>query len=168
MGLCFFSCSLCLPCPTWRKPKLIPHGNWPGLCSSSFGVSPHGNDIFWAGCTFVWMTSISNLLVASAPKWEFENVPVPGAWQEKELSRDRLPVRKIAPWSSRWFEEILVALIWLALICLTLIWVTFFLSKFLLFSLNIYYLGTHLSHTQVEQIWPNRTFTHCFTIISIY
>ncbi len=29
---------------------------------------------------------------------------------------------KIAPWSSRWFEEILFALIWLALIWLALIW----------------------------------------------
>ncbi len=88
----------------------------------------------------------------------------------------------IAPWSSQWFEEISVALIWLALIWLaliwlaliwltliwlTLIWVTF-LSKFLLFLLNIHNLGTHLAHTQMEQIWPNGTFIHYFTIISTY
>ncbi len=30
--------------------------------------------------------------------------------------------KKIAPWSSRWFEEISLALIWLALIWLALIW----------------------------------------------
>ncbi len=74
---------------------------------------------------------------------------------------------KIAPWSPRWFEEISVALIWLALIWLALIWVPF-LSKFLLFSLNIHNLGTHLAHTQMDQIWPNKTFTYCFTTISTY
>ncbi len=39
----------------------------------------------------------------------------------------------------------------------------FFHQKFLLFSLNIHNFGTHLVHTQMEQMWPNRTFTHCFT-----
>ncbi len=43
-----------------------------------------------------------------------------------------------------------------------------FLSKFLLFSLNIHNLRTHLTHTQMEQIWPNRTFMHCFTTLFIY
>ncbi len=66
---------------------------------------------------------------------------------------------KIVPWSSRWFEEISVALIWvtqiwLALIWVTLIWLTLiwltlvwvrFLSKFLLFLLNIHNLGTPFS-----------------------
>ncbi len=55
---------------------------------------------------------------------------------------------------------------------LTLIWLSdlahFFLSKWLLYSLNIHNLGTHLAHTQMEQIWPNRTSTHCFTTISTY
>ena len=43
----------------------------------------------------------------------------------------------------------------------------FFLNQqFLLFSLNIHNLGTCLVHTQMEQIWPNGTFTYCFTTIS--
>ncbi len=85
-------------------------------------------------------------------------------------------IAKIAPWSSRWFEDISVALIWLTLIWLTLIWLALiwltliwlaliwltliwlaliwvaFLSKFLLFSLNIHNLGTHLAHIQMQQI----------------
>ncbi len=63
--------------------------------------------------------------------------------------------------------SIWVTLIWLTLIWLALIWLTF-LSKFLLFSLNIHNLGTHLAYTQMKQISPNGTFTHCFTIISTY
>ncbi len=74
---------------------------------------------------------------------------------------------KIAPWCSQWFEEILVliwlALTWLDLIWLALIWVAF-LSKFLLFSLNIHNLGTHLAHPN-GLFQPNGTFTHCFTTV---
>ncbi len=74
---------------------------------------------------------------------------------------------QIAPWSSQWFEEILFSLIWVVLLWFALIWV-FFSSKFLLFSLNICNLGTHLAHPQMEQTQPNGTFIQYFTILSTY
>ncbi len=43
-----------------------------------------------------------------------------------------------------------------------------FFVKILTFSLNIHNLGAHLAPIQMAQIWPNRTFTHCFTTISTY
>ncbi len=59
-----------------------------------------------------------------------------GSTQLPQKSRSH---KKLAPWSSRWFEEILVALIWLALIWLTLIWlpliwVAFYVKIFTFFT----------------------------------
>ncbi len=120
-----------------------------------------------------------------------------GMGKELEVSHPRLPTQhdleEITPWSLRWFEEILISftlisltlisltlisltLISLTLILLTLIFLTLisltlilviFCQKFLLFSLNIHKLRTHLVHMEMEQIQPNGTFTHCFTTISI-
>ncbi len=81
-------------------------------------------------------------------------------WSKEMLSQQQC--EKITPWSSRWFEEISVALIWLALIWLTLIWLTLIWLTFFVKIL------THLAHSQMEQIWPKGTFTHCFTTISTY
>ena len=43
-----------------------------------------------------------------------------------------------------------------------------FFVTILTFSLNIHNMGTHWAHTQIEQMWPNGTFTCCFTTISMY
>ncbi len=43
----------------------------------------------------------------------------------------------------------------------------FFVKNSYFFPFNIHNLGTHLVHTQIEQIQPNGSFTHCFTTISI-
>ncbi len=54
--------------------------------------------------------------------------------------------------------DLVAGLLWFGLL---------FSSKFSLFSLNIRNLGTYYIHTQMEQIWLNGTFAHCFTTISI-
>ncbi len=70
--------------------------------------------------------------------------------KEKNISRDLAVIwTKIAPWSSGWFEEISVSLIWVALIWVALIWVVLCCCFF--FGQNSYYF--HSIFTTWELIW---------------
>ncbi len=132
--------------PSYRcrlKIERVETENASGICLLSF---PATNEKIQSKNKIKKKHKRSPVQIAPKVKQQSElNVPPPTP--KKSFSEfDETTKYKIAPWSSRWFEEISIALIWLALIWLALIWVAF-LSKFLLFSLNIHNLGTHLAHT---------------------
>ncbi len=106
-------------CPEKGSPAVTgveSPGIWPTFCASNTHVLQVGSVSARKIETCQWKRKFCGWVI-----FKFNTVN-PQIFGEDSSRLEKDFVKKIAPWSLRWFEEISFALIWLALIWLALIW----------------------------------------------